>query len=228
MNKTRGKFIVIDGTDGSGKTTQLDMLARKLEYFGFKVKITDFPQYNKKSAGLIEEYLEGKYGNLEEVGPYIASIFYACDRYDASFKIKKWLSEGKIVLSNRYVSANLGHQGSKINNPLERKAYYSWISNLEYSLFKNPIPDLTILLHVKAEIAQQLALQNTKEKWLNKTYDIHENRLDHLKKAEAVYLEIASKFKHITTIKCSKNTHILTKNQIHDMVWNKINKFLTY
>ena len=89
----RGRFIVIDGTDGSGKATQTKLLAQKLERTGFDVKIADFPQYGQKSAGLIKEYLNGKYGEADTVNPYHASIFFACDRYDASFKIKKWLNE---------------------------------------------------------------------------------------------------------------------------------------
>ena len=107
----KGKFIVIDGTDGSGKATQTKLLVKKLRKEKYKVKLADFPQYNKKSAGLVEEYLSGKYGTEKNVGPYVASIFYACDRYDASFKIRKWLKEGNIVISNRYVTANMGHQG---------------------------------------------------------------------------------------------------------------------
>lgn len=226
MNQSKGKFIVIEGTDGSGKTTQITKLVNKLDYFGFPIKVIDFPQYNKKSAGLVENYLEGRYGNLDEVGPYIPSIFYACDRYDASFKIKKWLSEGYLVISNRYLSSSLGHQGSKIDNPLERKAFYSWVNSLEYGLFNIPVPDLTLILHVEAEIAQHLALRNTRAKWQNKTNDIHESNFKHLKKAEETYLEIARKFPNIDVIKCSTDSYILTKNQIHDMIWKRINKFL--
>jgi dTMP kinase len=110
----KGVFIVIDGTDGAGKKTQTDILCEKLKAYGFAVEIADFPQYGHKSAGLVEEYLNGRYGTAEAVGPYAASIFYACDRYDASFKIRKWLAEGKVVVSNRYVAANMGHQGGKI------------------------------------------------------------------------------------------------------------------
>ncbi|MEK7097993.1 MAG: thymidylate kinase, partial [Patescibacteria group bacterium] len=135
QEQKKGKFIVIDGTDGSGKTTQLGLLAERLKNLGHLVEIADFPQYNTKSAGLVEEYLSGKYGSADEVGPYRASIFYACDRYDASFKIRKWLEEGKIVISNRYVTANMGHQGGKIDGEKERKEYFDWLYNLEYETF---------------------------------------------------------------------------------------------
>jgi dTMP kinase len=226
MNSKKGQFIIIEGTDGSGKTTQINILVEKLLYFGFKIKTIDFPQYNKKSAGLVEEYLEGNYGSLEDVGPYISSIFYACDRYDAGFKIKKWLDKGYLVIANRYVVSNMGHQGSKIDNSLERKFFYSWLNSLEYGLFKIPIPDLTVILHLKSEIAQSLALNNKTEKWHNKTNDIHENNYKHLQKAEKTYLEIAKKFPNIKLVKCFKNNQVLTKSQIHDMVWSIISNYL--
>ena len=102
-NQYSGKFVVIEGLDGSGKSTQSKLLTERLKKEGREVVTIDFPQYGTKSAGLVEEYLNGKYGTAEQVGPYRASVFYACDRYDASSKIKKWLSEGKIVVSDRYI-----------------------------------------------------------------------------------------------------------------------------
>ena len=111
MQKQTGKFIVIDGTDGSGKATQTELLVKRLAQAGYEVVMADFPQYGQKSAGLVEHYLNGKYGTALDVGPYRASIFYAADRYDASFQIRQWLKEGKIVISNRYVTANMAHQG---------------------------------------------------------------------------------------------------------------------
>jgi dTMP kinase len=127
MSQYPGKLIVLDGTDGSGKATQLELLKKRLEEEGFEVVTADFPQYNKKSAGLVEEYLSGKYGEAEAVTPYQASIFYAVDRFDARAQLRQWLAEGKIILANRYVSANMGHQGGKIKNALERKAFFNWL-----------------------------------------------------------------------------------------------------
>ncbi len=129
QNNKIGKFIVIDGTDGSGKGTQTEILVNRLRNLGHDVAMADFPQYGQVSAGLVEEYLNGNYGKAEEVGPYRASIFYACDRYDASFKIRKWLEEGKIVISNRYVTANMGHQGGKISSQKRRKNILTGYTN---------------------------------------------------------------------------------------------------
>lgn len=217
---------MIDGVDGSGKATQTEILAQRLKQAGLAVELADFPQYNTKSAGLVENYLEGKYGSPEQVGPYRASIFYAADRYDASFKIKNWLSQGKIVISNRYVTANLGHQGGKINDPLERKKFFAWLYHLEYEIFNIPRPDLNIILHLGAKISQTLAEQRKKIDWRGKTNDIHHNSLEHLKKAEQTYLEIAKNFPDTVLIEGAKNGKILSREQIGDLVWREINKLL--
>ena len=219
MSNNLGKFIVIDGTDGSGKTTQFNLLVDKLKAQGFAVEVADFPQYNTKSAGLVEEYLSGKYGNADQVTPYQSSIFYAVDRYDASFKIRQWLSEGKIVIANRYVSANMGHQGGKISNPLERKVFFNWLYELEYKLLNIPKPDLSLILHVEAEIAQQLASKRCREDWVGKTRDIHEENLNHLQSAEQIYLEIAKTFPDFRLIKCTREGEIMDRQEIHDLVW---------
>lgn len=226
MLASHGLFIVIDGTDGSGKTTQLELLKNRLERSGFSVALADFPQYNTKSAGLVEEYLSGKYGSADEVGPFVGSVFYAVDRYDASFKIRSWLKEGKIVLSNRYVTANMGHQGGKISNSLERKAFFDWLHKMEYGLFNIPKPDLNVILHVPAEVAQGLAQARARQDWEGKTKDIHENNLDHLTKAEQAYLEIAESFENFSLISCSENGQIKSREAIHDMVWHEVSSLM--
>lgn len=226
MNTYSGKLIVIDGTDGSGKTTQLNILKTRLENEGYEVMVADFPQYNQKSAGLVEEYLSGKYGQADEITPYQASIFYAVDRYDASSKIRNWLQNGKIVLANRYTSANMGHQGGKIDNPLERKAFFNWLYDLEYKLFNIPKPDLSLILHVEAEISQKLAHDRARTDWSGSKTDIHENNLNHLKKAESVYIEIAESYPEFQLISCTKNSEILTRDEISLLVWIMVKRII--
>lgn len=223
----KGIFIVVDGTDGSGKATQTRLLVKRLKREGYKVAMADFPQYGTKSAGLAEEYLNGKYGKPNDVGPYRASIFYACDRYDGSFKIKKWLNEGKIVISNRYVASNLGHQGGEIKNFAERKKYFNWLYRLEYDLFGIPKPDLNIILHVDAGVAQKLVDKKGKREYVGgKKRDLLEKDLKHLRNAEKVYLEIAKKFPDFTLIECTENGRIMNRESIAEMTWDKIKKVL--
>jgi len=225
MENYPGKFIVIDGTDGSGKATQTQLLAERLSRAGFDVAMADFPQYEKKSAGLIEKYLAGKYGTAKQVGPYRASIFYAADRYDASFKIKRWLSEGKTVVANRYVTANLAHQGGKISNPLERKHFFDWLIELEYEIFEIPKPDLNIILHLPADISR--ALIKSRQFRLGQPLDIHEDDLEHLKQAENVYLEIAKIFPDTILIECARDGKILDKEAINNLLWHEVKKILS-
>jgi dTMP kinase len=220
----KGRFIVIDGTDGTGKATQTKLLVEELKKNGYPLEMTDFPQYGTKSAGLIEEYLNGKYG---QVGPEAASIFYAIDRFDASFKIRNWLNEGKIVISNRYVTANAGHQGGKIADDLDRLKFFKWLDNLEYNIFGIPKPDLNIILHVPAEVAQKLVdLKSADErKYANgKKRDLHEADLNHLKNAEKVYLQIAKLFPNTKLVECMAGKELMSPEQIHNKVWELVRR----
>jgi len=222
----RGKFIVIDGTDGSGKATQTELLVKRLKREGFPVKIFDFPQYGKKSAGLVEEYLNGEYGTAQKVGPYRASIFYACDRYDASFKIKKFLEKGYFVVSNRYVTANMGHQGGKIKEARKRKNFFNWLYELEYKIFEIPKPDLNIILHVDAAVAQKLVDSKGVRNYTKKKRDLHEKDLKHLRDAEKVYLEIAKTMPNFKLVSCTEFGKIMSRESISELVWKEIKKII--
>ena len=224
----KGKFIVIDGTDGSGKATQTKILVNKLRKKGYKIKVADFPQYGRKSAGLAENYLNGEYGQADAVGPYRASIFYACDRYDASFKIKKWLAEGNVVISNRYVTANMGHQGGKIKSKKARDKYFKWLYELEYKIFNIPKPDINIILHVDAAVAQLLVDSKEKRSYIKngKKRDMHEKDLNHLRNAEKVYIEIAKPFSGFQFIECTRAGEIMSKSEIGELIWDKVKKII--
>lgn len=222
----KGKFIVIDGTDGSGKATQTELLAKRLKKEGYSVKVFDFPQYGQKSAGLVEEYLNGKYGDAKAVGPERASIFYAVDRYDASFKIRKYLQQGKVIISNRYVTANMGHQGGKISDPKKRKKFFNWLYELEYGIFEIPKPDINVILHVDAAVAQKLVDCKGARCYTKKKRDLHEKDLKHLRDAEKVYLEIAKTMPNFKLISCTQNKEIMERNVISDIVWKEVSKIL--
>lgn len=189
----KGFFIVIDGTDGSWKKTQTQILIDRLQAEGYKVEKCDFPQYGKKSAGPTEEYLNGQYGDANAVTPYQASILYAVDRFSASFQIKQWLDEGKVVVSDRYVSANMGHQAGKIDDLEERDRFLAWLEELEYGIFKIPRPDVQIFLYLDPEISRNLALKVEKTN-IDKSKDVHENDADHMRKASEAFRYVAKKY----------------------------------
>lgn len=222
----KGKFIVIEGTDGSGKATQTALLIEHLKKENKEVEATDFPQYQNFSGAFVAKYLRGEYGTAEEVGPFRGSIFYAVDRYDKSFDIKKWLKEGKIVVSNRYVSANMGHQAGKIKNKKKRDEYLGWLANLEYEIFEIPKPDMTILLYVPPEIGQKLVDEKAKRDYTHgKKRDIHEADIDHLKNAAEAYLYVAKKYRW-KVINCVDGDRLLSREEIHKMIFNEIKKII--
>lgn len=224
----KGKFIVLEGTDGSGKTEQTFRLASRLRDEGYSVVDFDFPRYNEPSSWFVKEYLNGRFGSFEEIGPKIASIFYAMDRYAASPGIRSAIERGDVVVSNRYVASNLGHQGSKIVNSDERKEYFQWDYDLEYRINKIPKPDINIILHVPAEIAQQLVSAKSDRKYLEgKKKDIHEESLEHLKRTENVYLELAELFPNdFVVVECVENGKLSSVEEIHQKIWEIVRKIL--
>lgn len=225
--KRKGFFISIDGADGTGKQTQAKILAENLTKMGFEVETISFPQYGKKSAGIAEEYLNGKYGGALDVNPYACSIFYAVDRFDAKKQIETWLSEGKIVISDRYVSANMGHQGAKIHKEEDRISFFKWLHNLEYDIFEIPKPDISIILNISREISQNLLNQLEAKKYLiNYSKDIHEGDLSHLKKASQIFYEIGKTFDEYIFIDCSPEDKLLPKEEISSLIWNNLKPLL--
>lgn len=236
MIDSQGKFIVIEGLDGAGKFTQLNLLAKRLEEEGYRIEKIDFPQYGTKSAGLVEEYLNGKYGSSEEIGPYRASVFYACDRYDASFKIRKWLKEGKIVISDRYVASNIGHQGGKIKDGKEREEYLKWLYDFEYGLLKIPKPDLNIILKTSPEFSMEMAnnisdkvKRAKREAYLGDStkQDLHEKDKEHLVNTLASYLRLVEEYpEEFKLIECIENEELLSIDIIKDKVWELVKEVL--
>lgn len=224
----KGKFIVIDGTDGSGKATQLKELVRRLKKNGYSVKTFDFPQYDKESSYFVRQYLNGKYGLAHEVGPYRASVFYAMDRFDVGEQIKHWIKDGYAVVSNRYVSANMGHQGSKIPKASEQKKYFRWLDNLEYGLLEIPRPDLTVVLHVTPEISQELVDKKGNRAYVGGTKrDIHEADREHLRRAEQTYLRMVETFPgDFRLVECVREGRIMPVPEIAEKVWQTVKPVL--
>ena len=139
-----GKFIAIEGTEGSGKTPQFERLILALPEH-VRVATLDFPQYQEPSSYLLQKYLTGKYGG--DVQPHAASILFAADRFDAKLKIREWLDEGRLVIANRYVASNMAYHGTKFPERGTREHFYQWLYQLEYTIFGIPKPDISIVLH---------------------------------------------------------------------------------
>lgn len=214
---TKGKFIVIDGTDGSGKATQTKLLVDNLSQSGYSVVMVDFPQYDEPSSYFVQKYLRGEYGSLEEIGPYQASVFYALDRYDKSKDIRNWLDQGKIVIANRYTSSNMGHQACKISDKILRNNFLSWLEEFEFNLLNIPKPDSVILLYLPAEIGQVLVDKKSDRNYINGR-DLHESNLNHLLEASRTYLDLANKYSWQIVNCLDGNSKLRSVDDIHQEV----------
>lgn len=207
-NSNNGKFFVIDGVDGSGKGTQTKILVEKLKSEGHDVLEVDFPQYGQKSAALVEEYLNGKFGEAADVTPYQASIFYACDRFEASKEMKEHLAKGGIIISNRYVSSNQIHQSGKIQDEVELNKFLDWLDDLEFNIFNIPKPDKVIFLNVPFKIGQILVGKKDLREYIetDATHDIHEADDTHMEQSYNRACSLVDKYDYWKEIKCENGT----------------------
>lgn len=218
----KGKFIVLEGTDGSGKTVQFRHLVERLKEEGVPYATVDFPRYDKPSSYFIKEYLNGAYGSWKEVGAKKASLFYALDRYDAAGEIREALDKGKLVIANRYATSNMGHQGAKISDPIMRGEFFAWLHELEYVILGIPRPDLVLFLHVPAAIAHQLVDKKGEREYLKGAKrDIHEKDISHLTQAEQSYQQMAQMYpESFRTVECVEEEKLLPVGDIADKIWD--------
>ena len=201
----KGIFIVIEGSDGSGKSTHFSLLREFLEQQGKEVASYKFPQYDKPSSYFSVKYLNGGYGDAATLGAYKPSLFYALDRFDAAANIQADLEAGKVVLCDRYVGSNMAHQGQKLNDEAERHEYFDWVYDLEFRLLGIPEPDVNIVLLMPPEHAYRLMGGREKRGYTDKQHDIHEADIHHLERAVATYKELAERYDTFTAVPCADN-----------------------
>lgn len=227
-NRYKGKFIVIDGIDGSGKATQTKLLLKRLKKKKFKTATIDFPQYYNNFFGkMTGRYLSGEFGAAQEVSPYLASILYALDRWESKDFILKELEKGKIIICDRYASANMIHQGGKIKETKKREELIKWLEEMEFEILKISKPDLVIYLDIPHKIGQALVDKKSKRAYTKgKKRDIHENDENHLKNARSQALKLVEKNKNWLKINCVKNKKLLSPEKISDLIWDKLEKVL--
>lgn len=227
------KFIVIDGTDGCGKATQVKLLGEKLEQLGYRVVKMDFPNYDSDSSAAVKMYLNGELGeNASELNPYMCGSFYAVDRFINYTKYFKKYFENEsedgrdtIVISDRYLSANIIHQASKIADRKERRKYIRWCYEFECEEAGMPVEDLTLILTVPAEVSQKLMSKRYNGNEAKK--DIHEKDVKYLSKCidllkEAVdytqYITVNNKKVNWKLLDCSDGDSIKPIEQISDEI----------
>jgi len=229
--KYKGKLIVIDGTDGSGKATQVSYLNEHLKKEGYKVKIVDFPEYYKNFFGkFIGHCLSEQYYNFLNVHPKIVSIIFAADRWESSREMREWLEKGYIVIANRYVSANQIHQGGKVKSSKKRADFIKWLNQMEYEVFGLPRPDITLYLSLPIKIVLELLEKRNsskmKREYLKKKKDVHESDVNFLINSRKSALKLEKEVPNFIKIECSQKGKILSREDVHDMVYKEVKKIL--
>ena len=212
-----GKLIVIEGTDGSGKSTQFRLLSDHLKKDNVEFKHLVFPRYSEESSALIRMYLGGAFGDKpSDVGAYAASAFYAVDRY-ASYKMDwgQWYEEGGLVLSDRYTTSNAVHQASK-QTGADRDAYLEWLYDFEYDKLGLPRPDLTIYLDVPTDYTEKML--RSREQATNTQADIHEKDMEYLATCRRTG-RAAAEFYGWTVIECVRDGAMRTMEDIHNEIY---------
>lgn len=216
----KGKIIVIDGTDGSGKSTQLEITRQKLEDMGIPVQTISFPDYESPSSALVKMYLGGEFSdNPDDINAYAASSFYAVDRY-ASF-MKNWKEDyfsGKLILAARYVSSNAIHQMVKLDKS-EYDSYLEWLYDFEHRKLGLPAADKVIFLDMPVDISQKLLSMRYNGDDSRK--DIHEADVDYLKKCRETALYAAKKTDW-SVIECSDGEKPLSVETISEKIMKEI------
>jgi dTMP kinase len=187
----RGRFISLEGIDGSGKLTQLDLLARELDARGLATFRISFPRYGSFFGKLVGRYLNGEFGALDAVDPHFSALLYAGDRLEAKPEIEAALSSGKIVLADRYIGSNLAHQSARVP-PEQREEFLAWLKRLEYGLYALPGEDLVVYLRVPVAEAQRLVGLKSARAYTNLKHDIQEADIKHLEETAIIYDRLAT------------------------------------
>ncbi len=218
----KGKLIVIDGADGAGKATQVALLKERLSAEGREVESLDFPQYQSNIFGkLLRECLDGKRGDFLHTDPRVASTLYAADRFQSKPQIEAWLESGKIVVLDRYVSANMLHQGGKLRDVAEIEDFLTWLDEVEHGLFGLPRPDTIIYLDVPLKVRKRLKLEAIAagKHGANTPADQHEADDSHQEQAEAQAQHLVSTKNIWHKIDCTKDGEIRSREEIHDNIY---------
>ena len=226
----KGKLIVIDGTDGSGKTTQANLLIKHFRKDGKKVKFIHFPRYEDNFFGkFIGHCLSEQYYNWVNTHPKIASVVYAADRWESKKEIESYLKRGYLVIMDRYISSNQIHQGGKIANIKKREAFINWLAEMEYEVFKIPKPNITVYLSLPIETVLKLIKERDYKgarAYLGSKKDVHEKDKNFLRNSIKSALWLAKTQSGWIRIDCVKKGELRSFSEIHEEIYEKVKKIV--
>jgi dTMP kinase len=216
-------LIAIEGIDGSGKGTQAQRLYERFSASGKNAALLSFPRYSETLFGkAIGDFLNGRFGALQEVSPFLASLLYAGDRFESRNFLLEALKENEVVVLDRYTASNIAHQGSKLDGA-ERREIVDWIRRVEYEIYQLPRPDLVVLLDLPVLEAQQLIATKQARSYTNKAADLQEADAAYLQGVRNVYLELAEEESNWCKINCWRNSAIRSIEDIGEEIWTEVN-----
>ena len=222
-----GKLFVIDGTDGSGKQTQFEKLKESLSKDKVDYKVVSFPNYDSPSSALVKMYLSGEFGNnAKDVSPYVASTFYAVDRF-ATFKkeFQEYYNKGGIILADRYTTANMVHQAGKIDDLIERDKFLNWVEDFEFNIFSLPRPTEVFFLNMPPEKSLEL-IKNRENKFShNQNKDIHEKDANHIIDSYNAACYVSKKYGWFK-VDCIRDDKLRTIEDIHEEIYKEVKKHI--
>ena len=212
---TRYRFIALEGIDGAGKRTQLDLLAAALKKRGVECEPFAFPNYSSFFGTMVGRFLDGEFGSLADVDAHFSALLYAGDRYESRERLRQALDSGRVVITDRYVGSNLAHQTARV--PAARRgAFLKWLKHLEYGVYGLPRETAVIYLRVTPRAAQGLVAKKAQRAYTKKSHDIQEASLRHLQEAAAVYDRLARTEKNWARVDCvDARGAIKSPQQIH-------------
>ena len=207
-------LIAIEGIDGSGKGTQAKRLHERLSAEGTKAALIGFPRYAETHFGrAVGEFLNGRFGELDQVHPLLVSLLYAGDRFESRSMLLQAQDENDVVVLDRYVASNLAHQGAKCRGP-ERDELIGWIEQVEHRIHRMPRPDLVILLDLPVETAQRLIAVKQKRAYTDRAADLQEADADYLEQVRAVYRQLAEREPNWRLIDCLRRGELRSVDEI--------------
>lgn len=226
---TRGKFIAIEGIDGSGKRTQLDLLAQAFDRRGIAYARFSFPRYESSFGKLVARYLNGEFGTLATVDAHLSALLYAGDRFESKNELESALAAGKTILTDRYIGSSLAHQTARVS-PQRREEFLAWLARLEYGIYGLPKEDLVLYMRLNVAEAHRLVGLKESREYTALQRDLHEADTAHLEQAALVYDRLALE-PHWATIECAASGArnaggMLSPEDIHSAVMAAIDERL--
>jgi len=224
--ETKGKLIVIEGGDGAGKATQTDLLVHRLVQDGVTTGTLDFPRFKTNTFGaLIRECLDGKRGDYMHLDARVAATLFAADRFESKHILDEWLDEGRMVIMDRYTSANMIHQGSRLDSAEERQEFFNWLEHIEYNVFKLPKPDLVIYLRMPT--IERLKLLEHAARQRENVIDVAESNPTHQETTAMIADELAESRPDWRVLECMRDGQLRSREDIHEELYTIVKDFLT-